>query len=75
MKALGCNSAVEPDVMCKGFLKDDILFMCSDGLTNMLRDNEIYREYYYKMRRVHPERLMILDNSAYEFFIKGEDKT
>ncbi len=42
MKALGCNSAVEPDVMCKGFLKDDILFMCSDGLTNMLRDNEIY---------------------------------
>ena len=24
------------------FLKDDILLMCSDGLTNMLRDNEIY---------------------------------
>ena len=42
MKALGCSSLVEPDVMCKGFLKDDILFMCSDGLTNMLRDNEIY---------------------------------
>lgn len=42
MKALGCSSSVEPDVMCKGFLKDDILFMCSDGLTNMLKDNEIY---------------------------------
>ena len=42
MKALGCNSLVEPDVICKGFLKDDILLMCSDGLTNMLRDNEIY---------------------------------
>ena len=42
MKALGCSSLVEPDVMCKGFLKDDILFMCSDGLTNMLKDNEIY---------------------------------
>ena len=42
MKALGCNSLVEPDVMCKGFLKDDILLMCSDGLTNMLKDNEIY---------------------------------
>ncbi|MBQ7410865.1 MAG: Stp1/IreP family PP2C-type Ser/Thr phosphatase [Clostridia bacterium] len=42
MKALGCNDFVEPDVICKGFLKDDILLMCSDGLTNMLRDNEIY---------------------------------
>ena len=36
MKAIGCNSLVEPDVFCKGFLKDDILLMCSDGL------NEIY---------------------------------
>ena len=42
MKALGCNSLVEPDIICKGFLKDDILLMCSDGLTNMLRENEIY---------------------------------
>ena len=42
MKAIGCNSLVEPDVFCKGFLKDDILLMCSDGLTNMLHDNEIY---------------------------------
>lgn len=42
MKALGCNSFVEPDLICKGFFKDDILLMCSDGLTNMLRDNEIY---------------------------------
>ena len=42
MKALGCGTLVEPDVICKGFLKDDILLMCSDGLTNMLRENEIY---------------------------------
>lgn len=42
MKALGCGMLVEPDVICKGFSKDDILLMCSDGLTNMLRDNEIY---------------------------------
>ncbi len=42
MKALGCSSFVEPDTICKGFLKDDILLMCSDGLTNMLRENEIY---------------------------------
>ena len=43
IKALGCNSLVEPDIMYKGFLKDDILLMCSDGLTNMLKDDEIYK--------------------------------
>ena len=42
MKTIGCNSLVEPDLICKGFLKDDILLMCSDGLTNMLRESEIY---------------------------------
>lgn len=41
IKALGCSSFVEPDTMVKGFLKDDVLLMCSDGLTNMLRDEEI----------------------------------
>ncbi len=43
VKAIGCNSLVEPDVMCKGFLKDDIILMCSDGLTNMLKDDQIYK--------------------------------
>ena len=41
IKALGCSPYVEPDVMVKGFLKDDVLLMCSDGLTNMLKDEEI----------------------------------
>lgn len=41
IKALGCSPYVEPDVTVKGFLKDDILLMCSDGLTNMIRDEEI----------------------------------
>ena len=41
IKALGCSTFVEPDVMVKGFLKDDILLMCSDGLTNMLKDDKI----------------------------------
>lgn len=43
VKAIGCNSLVEPDIMCKGFLKDDIILMCSDGLTNMLKDEQIYK--------------------------------
>lgn len=42
MKALGCTPYVEPDLTIKGFLKDDIVIMCSDGLTNMLSEEEIY---------------------------------
>ena len=44
MKALGCNAFVEPDVMVKGFLKDDILIMCSDGLTNLVNQDIIYEK-------------------------------
>ena len=41
-KALGCTAFVESDVIIKGFQKDDILLMCTDGLTNMVREREIY---------------------------------
>lgn len=44
MKALGCNAFVEPDVMVKGFLKEDILIICSDGLTNLVSQEEIFKE-------------------------------
>ena len=42
MKALGCNAFVEPDVMVKGFQKEDTLIICSDGLTNMVDIDDIY---------------------------------
>ena len=42
MKALGCAKTIEPDITVKGFLKDDIILMCTDGLTNMLKEEEIY---------------------------------
>jgi len=42
MKALGCEEQIEPDVMVKGFNKEDILLICSDGLTNMISEQEIY---------------------------------
>ncbi len=42
MKALGCIDKIEPDVTVKGFLEDDIILMCSDGLTNMIHEEEIY---------------------------------
>ncbi len=42
MKALGCTPYVEPDVTTKGFLKGDVLLLTSDGLTNMVSNQEIY---------------------------------
>lgn len=36
-----------------------------------LKDSE-YREHYLQKRIDKPNRLMILDNSAYEFFVSGE---
>lgn len=41
-KALGCVEKVEPDIYVKTFLKGDTLIMTTDGLTNMVRENEIY---------------------------------
>ena len=43
LKVLGCNAFIEPDVMVRGFLKDDILVMCSDGLSNMVKQDDIYK--------------------------------
>ena len=43
MKALGCTKTIEPDITAKGFLPGDIILMCSDGLTNMLQEEEIYK--------------------------------
>ena len=42
MKALGCADNIEPDITAKGFLQGDIILMCSDGLTNMLQEEQIY---------------------------------
>ena len=43
MKSLGCNAFAEPDVMIKGFQKGDTIIMCSDGLSNMVEQDEIYK--------------------------------
>ena len=42
MKALGCTAYVDPDIMVKGFQKNDMLLISSDGLTNMVTESEIY---------------------------------
>ena len=43
VKALGCTEYIEPDVMIKAFIKGDIILMCTDGLTNMITEEEIFR--------------------------------
>ena len=44
LKVLGCEPEIEPDILVKGFLKDDILLLCSDGLTNMISVQDIFEE-------------------------------
>lgn len=41
IKALGTDETVEPDLIYTSLDKNDVLVMCSDGLTNMLKENEI----------------------------------
>lgn len=42
-KAVGCFATVEPDIYTLDVEKNDILLFCTDGLTNMLCDEEIRR--------------------------------
>ena len=42
-------------------------------LFHLYSTDKTYREYYQSMRKYRPNRLMILDNSAYEFFVKGDE--
>ena len=42
VKVLGCEEKIEPDIITKGFVKGDIILMCSDGLYNMVDDKTIY---------------------------------
>ena len=41
-------------------------------LFHLYISNEKYKQYYLNQRVLYPDRLMIFDNSAYEFFVKGE---
>lgn len=41
-------------------------------LLHMMSDHPSYQWWAQDLRHSYPERMMILDNSAYEFFVKGE---
>ncbi len=40
-KALGIHKKVEPDIEMRSIKSGDIILLCSDGINNMLEDNEI----------------------------------
>lgn len=42
IKALGTDEVVEPDLIYTVLNKNDILVICSDGLTNMVREEKIF---------------------------------
>ena len=67
MKALGCNAFVEPEVMVKGFLKDDILIMNSDGLTNLVSQEEMFKEAKKNIEQATKNLVqMANDNGGYD---------
>lgn len=63
MKALGCTAYVEPDIRARNLEKGDILIMCSDGLTNMVEEKQIY-ETIKDNPELAPEKLVNLANNA-----------
>ena len=68
IKALGCNAFVEPDVMIKGFQKDDILLMASDGLTNLVSKEKIYETVKNENLEQIPKKLVeqAIENGGYD---------
>lgn len=42
-------------------------------LFHLYKECESYANYFKQMRKDYSDRLMILDNSAYEYYVKGEE--
>lgn len=63
LKALGCTEKAEPDIRARNFEKGDILLMCSDGLTNMISEMQIY-DLVKENAQIAPEKLVELANNA-----------
>ena len=61
LKALGCNAFVEPDVSVKGFFFFFILLISSDGLTNMVKQEDIFQIATGNIEKA-PQRLIDLAN-------------
>ena len=62
-KALGCTPYVEPDIRARNVEKGDIFIMCSDGLTNMVTEQEIFEAVKENAEKA-PEVLVQKANNA-----------
>ena len=62
-RALGCTPYVEPDLRARNFEKGDIFILCSDGLTNMVEEKQIY-EIIKEDIQMAAERLVDEANQA-----------
>ena len=65
IKALGTDKVAKPDLLYTMLNKNDVLLMCSDGLTNMIR-RMIYLILYYQKKLLEDttEILVIKANEA-----------
>ena len=63
MKALGCTPYIEPDIRARNFEKNDVLIMCSDGLTNMVEETEILKTVSENSKDA-PSKLIKIANDA-----------
>lgn len=63
LKVLGCEKKLEPDVFTKGFIKDDILLICTDGLTNMLDEKDIYETIMKHKNYLKDACATLIDNA------------
>lgn len=41
LKALGCDETIEPDILSERWNEKESILLCSDGLTNLVKDSEI----------------------------------
>lgn len=64
IKALGCNAFAEPDVMVRGFQKEDTLVICSDGLTNMVDLKDILKRISENFETAPKELISMANNNG-----------
>jgi protein phosphatase len=59
---------VEPDVMIKGFLKDDVILMTTDGLTNLVSKDDLYNTVKNENLEQVPKKLVekAIENGGYD---------
>lgn len=63
-KALGCTSYIDPDLRARVINKNDIILMCSDGLTNMVSEEEIYQITKENPKEAVNNLIMLANNNG-----------